>query len=370
MKKKNIFKQTIAIVILVLLICSLCVSADKTEINTENQKKISNDGKIGTLIWDNYMGYDTNHPSFYDDNDDMDWLCADDFVFETNSYIEEIHWIGAYWSEEEDGNFDWAIAILDDYNNKPNDVIYLTTFLNSQVHETFIEDHNLGWFFSYWVELPYSWYIPENQKRWISIWAIGNRPPWAGVGIHSNIIHGIEGVCKSVYWGYPEWTHFSEFGVHTPPYDMCFQLKGQGTEAEPDIVCHEISTNWQDVEPGESIHGSFQIANSIHGSMLEWEIISIPDWINEHGFLEPTEGVLPGGNIDDVDIYFSAPDEKNKGLTGKIIVVNVNNPSVFCEIDVNLKTPKTKEYTESPFIQTLLERFTNMFPILKQILKI
>ena len=67
MKKENFFKQIIAIVIIVLLICSLSVSADKTEMKTKKQKNISNDGERETLIWDNYMGYNTNHPSFYDD---------------------------------------------------------------------------------------------------------------------------------------------------------------------------------------------------------------------------------------------------------------------------------------------------------------
>ena len=60
-----------------------------------------------------------------------------------------------------------------------------------------------------------------------------------------------------------------------------------------------------------------------------------------------------------------APDEQNTEFTGEITIVNEDNSSDCCVIDVSLATPCTRQ---SSWVRTLLDLLFDRFPILETIL--
>jgi hypothetical protein len=55
---------------------------------------------------------------------------------------------------------------------------------------------------------------------------------------------------------------------------------------------------------------------------------------------------------------------------GEIVLVNSEDPSDTCVIDVSLATPVNQRSYSSPLLQRLLERFPNMFPILRYLFEV
>jgi parallel beta-helix repeat protein len=105
----------------------------------------------------------------------------------------------------------------------------------------------------------------------------------------------------------------------------------------PDLYC-EGYLIWADVKPGETVECFFTVENiGDIDSLLDWEII---------------------------ELEVVAPDEGNKEFNGTVKIVNSENLSDFCEIDVLLRTPKNKATNNNLLLLKLLERF----PLLQKIL--
>jgi hypothetical protein len=68
-----------------------------------------------------------------------------------------------------------------------------------------------------------------------------------------------------------------------------------------------------------------------------------------------------------VNVELTAPSESEKEFTGKIKVINSDDPGEYCEIDIYLLTPKSKSYQNTIFYR-ILERISNTFPVLKYLL--
>jgi hypothetical protein len=135
----------------------------------------------------------------------------------------------------------------------------------------------------------------------------------------------------------------------------------------PDLHC-EGDITWFDVVPGSNVSGSFTIENSGDPySYLNWEIESFPGWgtwvfTPSNGYnLTPDDGVLT------VVVDVTTPEEKNTELTGEIKIVNADNMSNYCIIDIVLETPKS-----NPFNINLnhLNSLFEQFPLLQKILDI
>ena len=163
----------------------------------------------------------------------------------------------------------------------------------------------------------------------------------------------------------------------------------------PDLDCSG-TLNWTGVTPGSIVTGSFTVENiGEPDSLLDWEINSFPDW-GTWSF-DPDGGTgLTGYIIVEVEVV--APDEQEETFTGEIKIINSENLSDFCIIDVSLATPVNQQgdYTitakakdifdaesdwgelevEMPvnqqvtnsLLQMILERFPNAFPILRYLL--
>ncbi|UCF49542.1 MAG: VCBS repeat-containing protein [Thermoplasmatales archaeon] len=132
----------------------------------------------------------------------------------------------------------------------------------------------------------------------------------------------------------------------------------------PDLECNG-SLYWTGIKPGADIIDSFSIGNTGEvSSVLKWKIQSYPSW-GEWSFSE-TSGNIPDATWEEIQVLITAPNESDT-FTGTIKIINLEDPNDECEIEVYVKTPRTKTLFES-LLELILERFPNAFPILRQIL--
>jgi hypothetical protein len=135
--------------------------------------------------------------------------------------------------------------------------------------------------------------------------------------------------------------------------------------AEPAISCVG-DLSWTDVPAGGAVTGTFDVCNNGQpGSLLNWELAVTPSW----GVWElvPESGTgLAEGDCVTITVTVTAPTDQNTEFFGEIKMINSDDPSDFCEVDIYLKTPKAKAL-QSTFVLQLFERFPNMFPILRHI---
>ncbi|UCF11962.1 MAG: exo-alpha-sialidase [Thermoplasmatales archaeon] len=134
---------------------------------------------------------------------------------------------------------------------------------------------------------------------------------------------------------------------------------------------------WTGVKPGATVTDSFNVSNiGDPGSELDWDITEWPDWgswtFNPSGgtALKPEDGPVT------VQVTVVAPQgvprvllqPKDTTYTGTVKVVNLDDPSDFCIIDVSLTTPKNKAFNINMLFLRFLEQHPNIFPILRQLL--
>jgi len=132
----------------------------------------------------------------------------------------------------------------------------------------------------------------------------------------------------------------------------------------PDLECTGY-LSWDDVTPDSIVTGSFTVENiGDSGSELNWEVAEFPEWGDWKFTPESGTDLTPEMGPQTVEVMATAPSEKNKEFTGKIKVVNTDNTSDFCEIDIYLRTPRSKSVNH-PVLSRFMSRFQNAFPILR-----
>ncbi len=142
--------------------------------------------------------------------------------------------------------------------------------------------------------------------------------------------------------------------------------EGGAPPPAPAISC-EGTLSWPEVNAGATVNATFQVCNiGEPGSLLSWKVDSYPTWGT--WTFTPSSGTgLAEGDCVTISVEVKAPTEKKKTFTGKVKMVNLINASDFCEIDVSLTTPRAiNGYT---LIQWILQKYPNMFPILRHILE-
>jgi hypothetical protein len=136
-------------------------------------------------------------------------------------------------------------------------------------------------------------------------------------------------------------------------------------------ICCSGSLSWINVVPGSTVNGEFYVENCGEGgSELDWEVSEWPgDWGTGWTF-NPANGtgLTPAMGQITVIVEVTAPTDPETEFTGKVKVINSDDPSEFCEIDVYLKTPRARQIS-NPVIVRILERFQNAFPILQHLLQ-
>ena len=126
---------------------------------------------------------------------------------------------------------------------------------------------------------------------------------------------------------------------------------------------------------GSLVNGSVFISNvGDVGSMLGWEVLSFPnDWGSNwtirwrrNDQLATFEGGYVGTNEpEEVFVQVLAPDEKNGNFSGEIVLVNVDDPTDTCTINLVCKTPRSRELHQ---VYYLIEILCERFPILHYLL--
>ncbi len=154
---------------------------------------------------------------------------------------------------------------------------------------------------------------------------------------------------------------------NTPDLIFCMEICEVGA-AEPNLNC-EGDLNWDDVSAGATVNGDFDVENvGDPGSLLNWEITEWPNWGN--WTFTPLSGInlTPEAGAFTITVDVKAPDEKNEEFTGSIKIVNTDDATDQCEIDVFLATPKNKPFNHHPFFLRILQQYPHMFPIIRLIL--
>ena len=134
-------------------------------------------------------------------------------------------------------------------------------------------------------------------------------------------------------------------------------------------LCCQGELNWLNVGAGKTVTGEFEVSNcGDDGSELDWEVDSYPEWGTGWTFTPASgTGLTPAQGWQTVSVELVAPDEEEAEFNGTVKVINSNYPEEFCEIKVELKTPRTRE-TINPFFLEIIKRLQNSFPLLRQLL--
>ncbi len=133
------------------------------------------------------------------------------------------------------------------------------------------------------------------------------------------------------------------------------------TMGSADLDCSG-SFSWPRAGAGATLTGEFSVSNvGDTGSMLDWEIESVPDWGTWTMSPESGSGLTPADGDVLVSVSVVAPSSKDD-YSGVIVVVNSDDASDSCEIPVSLSVPKDM----SPLMQ-LLWFLIERFPILESL---
>ena len=134
----------------------------------------------------------------------------------------------------------------------------------------------------------------------------------------------------------------------------------------PDLEC-EGELSWVDIEPGVVVEGSFTVENiGDLGSLLDWAVESYPEWGN--WTFNPENGTgLEEGDTVTIDVEVIVPDEPEETFSGEIKIINSENSSDFCIIDVSLATP-VSQFQSNQQIPSFLQSIIERYPILRQVL--
>jgi hypothetical protein len=381
MRKKNILKAAGVLLIAIAMLSSSIAIANTNEkelqtmiSNPQNEIKESQTKEIrlleGPIIWDN--GGTTQDSNGYSSQLERSYpfvsQCADDFLFEEDTDVYDVHWFGVFWNGPPDEVDPCAFNI---YFYKDNGSGFEPTGGGmADPAPTAIATYNFAavtgypldpnGFYSYSVDLDPPFHAVGGEKYWIAIQAEFTFPPQWG-WCTTNAIRLMPAVQGFPLLGITFWTMID------PETDLAWYLTGKPEPCE-ELGCEgELYWNEEGVPPGSTQRGQFKVANvGCDCSVLCWEIIDWPDWGN-WTFIPPS-GSLHAPDSVIVDVSVVAPPYNETAYTGKIIVKNCQDPDEICTIPVYLKTPKTKEYNRLPFLQMLFERFPNAFPILRQLL--
>ena len=176
-----------------------------------------------------------------------------------------------------------------------------------------------------------------------------NDPQFVSHDIY-NVVIGCPCPDLDYEWWLPDYPSYSPFTIVEQAVIICPRI--------PDLDCTG-SLAWTNVKPGDTVTGTFTVENIGDPlSQLDWEVDSWPTTWGTWTF-SPNGGtdLTPEDGAKTVTVSVEAPDEPDATFTGQIKVVNKDDTSDFCLIDVSLKTPVSKPTLILGFLIELLEKF-------------
>jgi hypothetical protein len=396
---KKFLKEAVVLLIVMAMIFSTIAVANtntQSQITLTKSSQGSGTGARDDIVWDNWMNYDgllaAQEPS---SQNYLDAYPADDFHFEEDTVVCDVHWIGGYWNGDPQ-EWDWCIAFYHDRGDgmAPGS-IYLGEFCYSwaDINKEEIAPGE----YEMWVYLPENYMFYACEKYWISIWAVGDHYPQSGWGYHISPILLHQAVLKSDWFGVPDWTDTSELLGY--PVDMCFQLTTKEGNPSIDVekyVWDPKNQEWVDADSESTalelpkntdatfkivIHNNGDVSlfniivdDKMHDSL---EFIAADPTPDEIGHTEPFWYMIwhfpgPLNPCDTIEIYITA---KVKGpvcsydynyvlVSGDGVGQTVQDED-YCYVHA-IKNGKSVNLS---FIQWL-ESHLNVFPIIQKLLKL
>jgi uncharacterized repeat protein (TIGR01451 family) len=277
--------------VVILIAVTFFMSTVAATVNTRNDQtgnpelfnvnEGSGVGARGDIVWDNGMTYDGLLASQFDATSGLDAYPADDFHFDEDTEVCDVHWIGGYYNPDQAANYDWCIEFYADRGdgNAPGNLYagpYCYTWTEITTTELELGRYEMS------VDLPENILFPACYKFWIVIYALGPIPPQAGWGYHFDPVQLHMAVFKSVYFGFPDWVDIALLGID--PADMAFQLTTK-PECEPSIDVEKYVKNtdtgeWVDADTqNEALEiyidneTTFKIVIHNDGDVPLWNII-------------------------------------------------------------------------------------------------
>jgi len=382
------------------------VKEEDIELSTIHQGTAN--GALGPVVWDNGMDYDGICSAQYDTGVPFESECADDFHFEEDTEVFDVHWIAAYWNGDNYNQVHWPWEIIfyhDDGSGTAPGNIYAGpyTYNPGSYTETIIEDTGdpaSGIYYKISVDLPENILFPACYKFWISIQGIGDFSPQSGWAFHFDPIKLHEAVFRSVYFGYPDWTPWSTVA---PPdqRDLCFQLTKK-VECEPSIdvekyVWDPKNNEWVDADtPNDALdlpicdeitfkivvhnNGNVPLENILVQDKMEDSLKFISgDPEPDHYTYEPPfhymEWFFPGPlkPCETIEIYITAHVEGPEcAVDFNYVLVTAEGcgqPPVHDEDYCYVHAYKKSKSVNYQFL-AWLESHPNMFPLLQKLLKL
>jgi hypothetical protein len=134
------------------------------------------------------------------------------------------------------------------------------------------------------------------------------------------------------------------------------------------LICCNGNLIWTNVTPGATVTGSFTVENcGGPGTELSWEVETPTNWGTWDFSPDSGTGLTPEDGAVTVNVEVTVPNEMNKELLEKIKIVNNDNTSDFCELDVYIQTPRNRILFNTFFLR-LLDQFRDTFPIFFKLL--
>jgi hypothetical protein len=340
-------------------------------------------GTIVVADWSPGDGHKMHYPQLPDPNGwDVDWgywHLGDDWKCTECGVVTDFHFWISWWYDEV---LDIPSIQVSIWSNNPGteysmpeEELWSRTFEHDEIIIAGPWDGEQGWY------NPLSGiYDPDNHYRYYQINIMDIDRPfkqiegeiyWLVIKMPFNInvvgwkTSKSDQFMDAAVFGFPgeAW-----FPINDPEsgsmLDLAFVITGK--PAKPDLTCN-ASFSWREIKPGQSVTGTFEVYNVGEAcSKLKWEVDNSTPGFGAWTFT-PASGIIPAGNNVTVNAVCVAPSNKSEEFTGKIKVVNLDDLTDYCEIDVYLKTPRTRSI-QVQLLERLFERFPTVFTIFRYIL--
>jgi hypothetical protein len=372
-KAKNIIKEAaILLIIAVMVLSTLTVTANTNEI----KNIASNTGKIAPL---------NREILFQDDFESYaDFLI--DFPPWINIDVDGDPSVGSSINNWPNENLPQAFIIFVPLNTTPPWTDPLLTPHSGTKFAGCFNANNVGYISDDWLVTPLLG--PANYDE-VSFWAKSFNNQYNlerfEVGISTTDTNPSSFTIIStppyVIPPYQQWNLYTYnldnydnqaiyIGIHMMSVDSWlfmvddFQVNATIHVPEPAICC-EGNLIWEKVKANSTVNSTFQVSNCGEpGTLLNWEVDTYPDWGT--WTFTPSSGTgLAEGDSVTITAEVVAPPEKKKTFTGKIKMINLDNTSDFCEIDVSLKTPRARTMNGFNMLNWILEKYPKTFPIFR-----
>jgi len=178
--------------------------------------------------------------------------------------------------------------------------------------------------------------------------------------VNNTFMNPIQGARVRVYFTASKVGYETEWILLSITENTAHDFVLTSLEPVPDLDC-EGDLAWVDIKPGATVTASFTVENiGDEGSLLNWEIDEHPDWGTWTFTPDSGTGLTPEDGAVTIEVEVVAPDEPETEITGEVKIVNMENTSDFCIIDIALVINKQKSIDDAIPIEFELQRIRDL----------